>query len=221
LTAAGGYSREIVLDWLAEQVSDSAITYLVLMVACGTDVLLPLIPSETMVVTAGVLAADDGLALWLVVLASALGAFAGDHVVYLLGRAVGDPAAERLLRGPRGKARLAWAERAIRRHGVALIVAGRFVPGGRTLSTFAAGTLELPYRRFAPADGAAALVWAAYVALLGYVGGETFRESVWLALAAAFGAALLLMGAIELWRRVQRHRGRDLLGDELPSEEAS
>ena len=208
------------LDWLAEQVSDDPLTYLALLLACGTDVLLPLIPSETMVVAAGVVAADDGLALWLVVLAAAAGAFLGDHVAYLLGRGVGDPAAERLLRGERGRARLAWAERAIDRHGVALILAGRFVPGGRTLSTFAAGTLELPYRRFAPADAVAALLWGAYVALLGYLGGEAFEENVGWALAAALGVAAVVVGAIELWRRVQRRRGRDLLGDELPSEEA-
>jgi membrane-associated protein len=208
-----------VRDWLSDQVADGPLTYLVLIAACATDVLLPLIPSETMVVTAGVLSADGGLALWLVVLASATGAFLGDHVAYLLGRAVGDPAAERLFRSERGRARLAWAERAIRSHGTALIVLGRFLPGGRSVTTFAAGTLELPYRRFAPADALAALVWASYVALLGYVGGETFSEQAWPALLGAFGVAALVAACVELWRRLQRRRGRDLLGDELPADE--
>ena len=38
-----------------------------------------------------------------------------------------------------------------------LIAIGRFIPGGRTATTFAAGTLEMPYRNFLVADGVAAL----------------------------------------------------------------
>jgi len=42
-------------DWLSDLVSGSPITYLVVLAAAGGDVLLPIIPSETMVFTAGVL----------------------------------------------------------------------------------------------------------------------------------------------------------------------
>jgi membrane protein DedA with SNARE-associated domain len=205
-----------VFDWLADQVSNSALTYLVLVLACGSDVMLPLIPSETMVMTAGVLAAQDELALWLVVPAVALGAFVGDNVMYALGRSVGDPVADRLFHGERGRARQAWAERAVCRRGTLIILVGRFIPGGRTVSTFAAGTLELPYARFLRADAAAAVLWACYASLLGYAGGEAFKQSLWKPLAATLGAAAALALALELWRRVQRRRGRDLLGDELP-----
>jgi membrane-associated protein len=204
-----------VFEWLTSEVSNNPVTYLVVFVAAGTDVLVPLIPSETIVIGASVLAGQGELLIWLIVPAAALGAFLGDNVSYWLGRKVGDPIADRFFQGSKGRARLDWAERAIRRHGAALIVIGRFVPGGRTATTFAAGTLEMEYRRFLSADAGAAVIWALYVSMLGFVGGESFEDNLWLPLAIALGVATLVTLAAEGWRRLQRRRGKDLLGDEL------
>jgi membrane-associated protein len=207
-----------VFDWLAQEVSHSALTYPVVFAAAGLDVLLPLVPSETIVITAGVLAAQGELLIWLIVPAVALGAFLGDNLCYLLGRKIGDPIADRLFGDERGQARLAWAEQALRRRGAILIGAGRFIPGGRTATTFAAGTLEMPYRQFAAADAFAAVLWAFYVSMLGYLGGETFKDSLWLPLATSFGLAMAVGAGFEGWRRLQSRRGKDILGDELPEE---
>jgi membrane protein YqaA with SNARE-associated domain len=133
------------LGWLTQHVTASPLTYLVVALAAGGDVILPLIPSETLVITAAVLAAQGRLSLWLIVPPVAAGAFIGDNVVYWLGRGVGDPVSRRLFKGETARRRLEWAERAIRGHGARLVLAGRFIPGGRTASTFAAGTLDLAY----------------------------------------------------------------------------
>lgn len=114
-----------------------------------------------------------------------------------------------------------WAEAAIRKQGTALIVLGRFIPGGRTATTVAAGTLEMPYRRFLPADALAAVLWALYVSMLGYVGGSAFEDNIWLPLLIALGFAALITVAVEAWRRLQRRRGKDVLGEELSEEPAS
>jgi len=208
-------------DWLTHEVSQSALTYPVLSFAAATDVLLPLIPSETIVITASVLAAQGELLIWVIVPAVAVGAFIGDNLCYWLGRKVGDPIADRVFDGDVGQARLQWAEEALRRRGAILIGIGRFIPGGRTATTFAAGTLEMPYRQFLVADAIAASLWALYVSMLGYLGGETFNESLWLPLAASFGAAMAVGLGFELWRRVQSRQGKDILGDELPEELAT
>lgn len=205
-------------DWLTQEVSQSALTYPVVLAAAGIDVLFPLIPSETIVITASVLAAQGDLLIWLIVPAVALGAFLGDNLCYLLGRKVGDPVADRLFDDEKGQARLEWAEEALRRRGAVLIAVGRFIPGGRTATTFAAGTLEMPYRQFVAADALAASLWALYVSMLGYLGGETFKESLWLPLATSFAFAMAVALLFEAWRRLQRRRGRDILGDELPDE---
>jgi membrane protein DedA with SNARE-associated domain len=207
-----------VFDWLTQEVSNSALTYPVIFVAAGTDVLFPLIPSETIVITASVLAAQGELLIWGIVPLVALGAFLGDNVCYLLGRTIGDPIADRLFTGKKGQARLQWAEEALRRRGAILIGVGRFIPGGRTATTFAAGTLEMPYRQFVVADIFAAFVWALYICLLGYLGGETFQDTLWLPLVTTFACAMAVGFGFEAWRRVQRRRGKDILGDELPPE---
>jgi membrane protein DedA with SNARE-associated domain len=207
-----------VFDWLTQEVGQSAATYPVVFAAAGLDVLVPLIPSETIVITASVLAAQGELFIWLIVPLVALGAFLGDNLCYLLGRKLGDPVADRLFKGEKGQARLQWAEEALRRRGAILIGIGRFIPGGRTATTFAAGTLEMPYRQFAVADAFAASVWAIYVSMLGYLGGETFKDNLWLPLSAAFACAMAIGGGFEVWRRVQRRHGKDILGDELPPE---
>lgn len=205
-------------DWLTQEVSNSALTYPVIFVAAGTDVLFPLVPSETIVITASVLAAQGELLIWGIVPLVALGAFLGDNVCYLLGRTIGDPIADRLFGGEEGQARLKWADEALRRRGAILIGVGRFIPGGRTATTFAAGTLEMPYRQFVVADAFAAFLWALYICLLGYLGGETFQDSLWLPLATTFGCAMAVGVGFEVWRRLQRRHGKDILGDELPPE---
>lgn len=101
----------------------------------------------------------------------------------------------------------------MRRHGMLVILVGRFVPGGRTVTTFTAGTLDVAYQRFLAADVPACLLWALYASLLGYLGGSTFQHSVWKPLAASLAGAGAVALAIEVWRRLQRRRGKDVLGD--------
>lgn len=205
-------------DWLTNEVGQSALTYPVVFFAATTDVLFPLIPSETIVITAAVLAAQGDLLIWAIVPLVAVGAFLGDNLCYLLGRKVGDPVADRLFSGEKGQARLKWAEAALCRRGAILIGVGRFIPGGRTATTFAAGTLEMPYRQFVAADALAAALWALYISMLGYLGGETFKDDLWLPLGTSFAGAMAVGLGFEAWRRLQRRRGKDILGDELAPE---
>jgi membrane protein DedA with SNARE-associated domain len=202
-------------DWITHLVGGSPWTYAVVFAVAAADVILPLLPSETVVLTASILAARGVLSLWLIVPLAALGAFAGDNLCFWLGRRVGEPVARRLFRDEKGRDRLRWAERAIGRHGALLIVVGRFLPGGRTASTFAAGLSGFEYRRFLVADAIAALAWALYASLLGYLGGASFQHGLWKPLALAAGVALLVGLAIEGYRRLQRRRGRDVLGDPI------
>jgi SNARE associated Golgi protein len=87
--------------------------------------------------------------------------FLGDTGSYLLGRTAGAAAARRLFRSPKAKGRLSWAGKALERHGATIIVVARFVPGGRTATTFTAGTVRLAWPRFAAADAIGATLWAA------------------------------------------------------------
>jgi membrane protein DedA with SNARE-associated domain len=167
------------------------------------DVIFPVVPSETAVILAGVFASTGDLALGAVIALAAAGAVLGDNVSYWIGRTVGHRLVERFFRGDRRK-RVDWAEEQIRERGPYLIVVGRFIPGGRTAITLAAGLLEMPWRKFIAFDVLAGFMWASYAALLGYFGGRAFEEQPWKGFVLAFVVALALTGAIEAFRWLRK-----------------
>jgi membrane-associated protein len=167
------------------------------------DVLFPIVPSETSVILAGVFAGTGHLALAAVIALAAAGAVLGDNASYWIGRTVGHRIVARFFAGERKK-RIDWAEEQIHDRGPYLIVVGRFIPGGRTAITLAAGLLEMPWRRFIAFDVLAGVSWASYAALLGYFGGRAFEEQPWKGFIVAFVVALAITGAVELYRWYRR-----------------
>ena len=71
-------------------------SYAVILGIAALDALVPVVPSETLAITGGVLAALGDLDLGTVIAAAAIGAFVGDSSAYLLGRGLGRPAREQL-----------------------------------------------------------------------------------------------------------------------------
>jgi membrane-associated protein len=185
--------------------SASGWAYAIVFLLAVLDALLPIVPSETVVITAGVVASAGDLSLPLVIAAAALGAFLGDNCAYLVGRRFGERVTARFFSGEKARHRVDWAHHQIRERGGELIAVGRFIPGGRTAVTLSAGMLRYAWRRFVLFDAAAALVWAAYASLLGYFGGRTF-ESEWKGLLLALGLAFAVVGGIELVRWARRRR---------------
>jgi membrane-associated protein len=194
---------------LLDAMSASAWTYALILVICALDAVLPVLPGETMVVTGGVLAASGELSLPLIMVVGAAGAFLGDNACYGLGRWWGPPAALFVLRGQRGKRAYDWAGRTLERRGTVLIAAARFVPGGRTATTFTAGTTKFRWLRFAVAAGIGGVAWGVYNGLIGAVGGRAFEEQSWKGVLLALGLAAVSAGLIELTRwAISRYRRR-------------
>ena len=190
---------------LTEYVSGSPWTYLFLLVIAALDAVIPLVPSETSVILAGVLASSGDLILVLVILSAAAGAILGDNVSYWIGRKLGHRIVDRFFKGERRK-QLDWAHKQVEERGGYLIIVARFIPGGRTAVTLSCGMLEMRYRRFLAFDVAAGLVWATYATLLGYVGGRTFEENPFKGFLLAFIVALAIGGVIEGYRWLRRRR---------------
>jgi membrane-associated protein len=192
-------------DSLIQFVSDaSGWAYAAVFLIALLDALVPIVPSETVVITAGVVAGVGDLNLGIVIGAAAAGAMAGDNTAYLIGHHYGARLTSRLAGRARALERLAWAERQLSERGGELIAVGRFIPGGRTAVTLSSGTLRFPWRRFVVYDAAAALGWALYAALLGFFGGEAFKEAPWKGLLLAVGIAFSLTSAIEVVRWYRR-----------------
>jgi membrane protein DedA with SNARE-associated domain len=188
---------------LTDYVSGSPWTYLFLFVIAALDVIIPLVPSETSVILAGVIAATGDLVLFAVILFAAGGAVLGDNTAYWIGRKAGPRIVARFFSGERYK-RIEWAEKHVVERGGYLIIVGRFIPGGRTAITLSCGLLEMPWRRFIAYDIPAGLLWASYAAMLGYFGGKAFEEQPWKGFLVAFAVALGITGTIELYRWLRR-----------------
>ncbi len=195
-----------------EDLSTSSWFYLVIFVIAYLDSMIPLVPSETMVILGGVAAGQGDLALPLVIACAAAGAFLGDTSAYLIGWRFGPWVERRVFGRPKGQARLEWANQQLRLRGGVLLLTARFIPGGRTVVTFSSGMTHQPFKRFLGFIAFAGAVWATYASLLGYIGGKTFADNHFVAFAVAFGCALGVSALIELIRRAREkrtHRHRD------------
>jgi len=184
---------------LAGPLMTSPLLYPLLTGLSSLDGVLPMIPSEAAVLTAGVFAHAGVPWLPLIIIATALGVFVGDHLAYGLSRSVLGP---RLIGRWKHLSRaVTAASRQLDRRPGLLIVTSRFLPGGRVAMNAACGTARLPLSRFSPASAIAALAWAGYTAGIGYLGGAAFVSNPLLGLAVGLGLSLVLGGLTELIRR--------------------
>ena len=193
-------------DTFTRLVTDaSGWTYGIIALFALLDAVLPVVPSEATVITAGVVCSTGHLNLsrpyhrGCRCLARRQPRLRHRTAVRRAGQGP-------VLRWRQGRQRVAWAERQLGERGNELIVVGRFIPAGRTLITLTAGTLAYPWRRFALFDAVAAVIWALYAGLLGYFGGKAFEDAPWKGLLLAFGLALAVTGGIELFRWLRRRR---------------
>jgi membrane-associated protein len=186
---------------------NSVISYAIAIIIPALDAVLPVLPSETVIITLGVATAgstDPRIAL--LIACSALGAFLGDNLSYILGRRFGPWVERRFFSGEKGAGRRAWAERSLERFGMPLIVVCRFVPGGRTAVTLCCGMVGYNRRRFVIATAVAGTIWAVYSFFLGRLGGRVFEDKPWVGLLVAFGITTAITGLIEVIRRVRSRR---------------
>jgi membrane protein DedA with SNARE-associated domain len=183
---------------------DSPVSYLIALLLPAFDALIPILPSETAVITLGVAtagSADPRIAI-LVALA-ALGAFLGDNLTYFVGERIGPRVDRWLFSGEKGRKRRAWAEHALDRYGARIIVVCRFIPGGRTAVCLTCGLIGFRRRTFVAATAVAGVIWACYAFFIGRLGGQAFEDRPWAGLLLAFGIALAVTGVIELGRRLR------------------
>jgi len=193
------------LQGLIDLLTGSLWTYPLLFGICAGDALIPAFPSETALIVCGIQAARGQLSLELVIVCAAAGAFTGDNASYAVGRWLGRPAVKRFFMGEVAQGRLDWARNFLKERGSYVLVVARFIPGGRTATTFTAGLVRLRWMtRFAPYVFVAAILWAVYGALLGYLGGRLFEDQPIYALLVALGIAALITFGVEAWRRVRK-----------------
>ncbi|WP_371530446.1 VTT domain-containing protein [Streptomyces sp. NBC_01283] len=182
---------------------DSPLLWLIVFLVAALDALLPLMPSETTVVMVAVLIGPELPRLALLAAVATAGALCGDCLGHGVGRWLGPRAVARLMRGERGRRRYEWGRGMVERHAVALVVAGRFLPGGRVVAGLSTGSLGFPFRRFVALDAAGAGLWAVSSTAVGLVGGASFGDEPVKGLGLAFVLALVVVAGVESVRRLR------------------
>jgi membrane-associated protein len=163
-----------------------------------------LLPGDTVLFTAGLLAADASYGLSVPLLASGVAVFAviGDVVGYESGRRLGRPWLER--RGGRLGHSLERAEAFYGRWGWSAVVVSRFVPWLRTFTPILAGATRMRYAGFLTANLLGALVWGSGLVLLGYAAHGTpwLRHAAYVVAVVAVAGSVV--GTVVLHRRARR-----------------
>ena len=170
------------------------------------DSVIPVVPSETAVIIGGVAAGSGDQLLPLVIAVGAAGAFLGDNLAYEIGHRFSDSIARRAETRPRTQRRLDWARDAIAERGGMLLVTARFIPGGRTALTITSGLTQQSRFWFVRWIAIAAVIWASYAAVLGYIFGQSFADNHTLAFVFAFVTALSITVGIEVVRHIRSSR---------------
>ncbi len=175
---------------------------LVLIIFCETGlVVTPFLPGDSLLFTAGALAAVGGLRLEVLIVALTLAAIAGDTVNYWVGAWLGP----RLARGERlrfiRQEHLDRTHAFFERYGGKTIIIARFVPIVRTFAPFVAGVGSMTYGRFMSYNAVGGFVWVVLCTLAGYLFGNlpVVKANFSLVILAII-AISLVPGVIEILR---------------------
>ncbi len=126
------------------------------------------LPGDSLLFTAGFLASQDVLNIWILVPVCVTAAILGDATGYSLGKRYGRgyfKKPESRLFKPKN---LLLAEEFFEKHGGRAIILARFIPFARTFVPVIAGISYMPYRHFATYNVVGAFLWGAGLPILGY-----------------------------------------------------
>lgn len=164
--ATGAYSLSDLIRWGG---------YLVLVAIVFTETGLLVgffLPGDSLLITAGLVAAAGGLNIWWINVLLAVAAVSGDSVGYAIGARIGPRLFTReksLLFNP---AHVERTRRFYARHGAKTIVIARFVPIIRTFAPVVAGVGTMEYRRFLVYNVVGGVGWVTSMTWAGYLLGR-------------------------------------------------
>ena len=155
-----------------------------------------ILPGETAVLVAGVVASQDRVNVVIVAVVVVAAAITGDSVGYAIGHRYG----ESLMKLPVLRRRRVALERALeglRRRGPIYVFIGRFTAFLRAVMPGLAGMSRMKYRRFLIANALGGLLWGVSFTLLGYFAGTALtrieKYASWVGLAVLIAMILFFI----------------------------
>ena len=132
------------------------------------------LPGDSLLVTAGLIAAGGSLNIWLLIPLASVCAILGDALGYWIGFRAGVPLYRKKDRWYFKKKHLLRTKEFFETHGGKAIVMARFVPIVRTFTPVVAGVAKMPYKNFAFFNIWGGIGWVSLMTLLGYGLGQAF-----------------------------------------------
>jgi membrane protein DedA with SNARE-associated domain len=175
---------------------------LILFLAAAIDAVFPVVPSEGLVVTAGMAAAAGHQNLLLVIVLAMVGSVIGESACYFMGRGSGPALHRWMKRQERRQAVYDKVSAALHARGGLILMTVRYIPGARMVATLTAGATRYSFRKFIIFTFAGVTIAYTYVALLGYVGGDAFAHDSLKALGFSLSLAFMIGLVIETSRRI-------------------
>lgn len=126
------------------------------------------LPGDSLLFTAGLLASQDYLNLYLLLIVCFLGAVLGDNFGYYFGKKIGPALFTKERSLLFHKEYVENARIFYEKYGAKTIVLARFLPVVRTFAPILAGMGKMRYRTFLLYNFIGALIWAVGVTLLGF-----------------------------------------------------
>lgn len=130
------------------------------------------LPGDSLLFTAGILAASGLLPLWPLLIGGFLAAVLGDTVGYWFGRKVGPRIFTKEDSLFFHKAHIARAEHFYEKYGPKTILLARFIPIVRTFAPIVAGVGSMKYPLFLAYNLIGGVVWAVGIPLMGFFLGQ-------------------------------------------------
>ena len=127
------------------------------------------LPGDSLLVTAGVFAANGDLPLLPLLLVLPVAAMVGNRVGYQIGKTAGAALYSRPDSRFFKRAHLLRAHSFYERYGGKTIVIARFVPIIRTFAPTVAGAAGMDYKRFAMFDVIGGVLWPTSMVMIGYI----------------------------------------------------
>ncbi len=165
------------------------------------------LPGDSLLFTAGILAAQGVFPIELVLMGTILAAILGDQVGYWSGKEFGPRFFSKTGDFFRDPKHIHEAQKFYEKHGKKAIVLARFVPVVRTFAPIVAGIGKMEYRTFVAYNVIGGFVWCLLFVLFGYLLGTTLpdAENYLVPIVAVIIAISLAPIAWNLWKtRVNR-----------------
>jgi membrane-associated protein len=157
--------------WIVEQYGTAIyiVLFIVIFIETGL-VVMPFLPGDSLLFTAGLFAASGDLSLVILLSSLVVAAILGDNINYWIGRKVGLSVFNWKIKGRQlvKESYLEKTEAFFEKRGVAAIIMARFVPIVRTFTPFAAGVGKMNYKKFFLYDVIGGVLWISSMTLAGY-----------------------------------------------------